>query len=206
MKAEARQHRRDQIMDAAIDLLIERGYRETTMLAVARRAGASKETLYAWFGDKGGLFEAIIQRNAATVQQVLDRHLAGDAPMEQVLTEFGRALLSLLLSDNAVAINRAAISESSADPSLARTLARSGRDATLPAFVAFLEKRRDEQEIWFESADRVTENFLGLLLGDTQVRRLLGELPAPGKAWIRTRAADTTRTFLRLYNVSEAER
>lgn len=199
MKSEARQQRCDQIMDAAVDLLIERGYRDTTMLAVARRAGASKETLYAWFGDKGGLFEAIIQRNAAAVQQVLDRHLAGDAPMERALTDFGRALLSLLLSDNAVAINRAAISEARADPTLARTLARSGRDATLPAFVAFLEKRKREGALRFDSAGQTAENFLGLLLGDAQVRRLLGVLPVPGKVWVRSRAVDATRAFLRLY-------
>jgi AcrR family transcriptional regulator len=199
MKSEARQQRRDQIMDAAVDLLIERGYRDTTMLAVARRAGASKETLYAWFGDKGGLFEAIIQRNAATVQQVLDRHLAGDAPMEQALTEFGRALLSLLLSDNAVAINRAAISEARADPTLAQTLSRSGRDATLPAFVAFLEKRKEVEALRFDSAGQAAEDFLGLLLGDAQVRRLLGVLPIPGNVWVRSRAVDATHAFLRLY-------
>jgi AcrR family transcriptional regulator len=47
------------------ELLVERGYGGTTMAAVAERAGSSKETLYAWFGSKQGLFTAVIRRQAA---------------------------------------------------------------------------------------------------------------------------------------------
>ena len=36
------------------------------MLSVARRAGASKETLYSWFGNRDGLLRALIERNADT--------------------------------------------------------------------------------------------------------------------------------------------
>jgi AcrR family transcriptional regulator len=78
MKAASRDKRRDEILDVAIEVLSERGYRDASMLEVARRASASKETLYAWFGDKGGLFEAVIRRNAQAVQAVLARHLEGD--------------------------------------------------------------------------------------------------------------------------------
>jgi AcrR family transcriptional regulator len=39
------------VLEAALELLVERGYRRTTMAAIAERATASKETLYAWFGD-----------------------------------------------------------------------------------------------------------------------------------------------------------
>lgn len=67
------------------------------------------------------------------------RHVEENAPPEIVLKEFCAALLELLLGDSAVAINRAAISEAQSDPSLARTLASAGREATLPAFIRFLE-------------------------------------------------------------------
>ena len=204
MKAGARERRRDEILDVATALLAERGYRDTSMLEVARRASASKETLYAWFGDKHGLFEAVVRRNAEAVQSVLARHLEGEAGTEAVLLEFGRALLELLLGDSAVAVNRAAISEARSDPRLAKILAAGGRDATLPSFRRFLALRGRAGELQIGSAAEAAEDYLGLLLGDAQVRRLLGVLAAPDTAQIEARAARAAKSFLRLYGTPSA--
>ncbi|MCP4385594.1 MAG: TetR family transcriptional regulator [Hyphomicrobiales bacterium] len=186
-------------MDIAVEVLAEKGYRDASMLAVARRARASKETLYAWFGDKSGLFEAIIARNARNVQAVLARHLTDDAPLETALADFGRALLELLLGDSAVAINRAAISEAPTDPSLSRLLASTGRDATLPAFVAFLDRHAARGALAINAPADAAQDFLGLVLADLQVRRLLGLLPVPEDTEIDGRAVRATAAFLRLY-------
>ena len=199
MKAASRDKRRDEIMNAAIEILSERGYRDASMLEVAKRASASKETLYAWFGDKRGLFESVIRRNAEAVQAVLARHLEGDASTERVLVDFGRALLELLLGDSAVAINRAAISEARSDPSLAQILASAGREATLPSFIRFLELCRERGALRIEAPSQAAEDFLGLLLADTQIRRLLGLFAAPKKAQFEARAVRAAKNFLRLY-------
>lgn len=199
MKAASRDRRRHEIMNVAIEVLAQRGYRDASMLEVARRTSASKETLYAWFGDKRGLFEAVIRRNAEAVQAVLARHFESDASTEVVLVEFGRALLGLLLGDSAVAINRAAISEARSDPRLAQILASAGREATLPSFIRFLELHRGRGALRIEAPSEAAEDYLGLLLGDTQTRRLLGLLAAPKKAQIEARALRATKNFLRLY-------
>ncbi len=199
MKTASRDARRDEILAVAIEVLAEKGYRDASMLEIARRASASKETLYAWFGDKRGLFEAVIQGNARTVQLLLARHLANDAPAELVLVEFGRALLQLLLGDSAVAINRAAISEATSDPRLSEILTRAGREATLPGFLRYLELQRERGLMTFDDPSLAAQDFLGLLLGDIQVRRLLGRLPAPRKAQVEARAARAAKNFLRLY-------
>jgi AcrR family transcriptional regulator len=184
-----------------VALLSERGYRDTSMLEIARRASASKETLYAWFGDKLGLLEALTRRNAQTVQGVLTRHLDGNAPPERLLFEFGSALLQLLLGDSALAMNRAAISEVNSDPSLADTLAGAGRQAVLPIFVQLLDAHGKRGALKLDDPSQAAEDFLGLLLGDTKVRRILGLMPPPKKAQIETRAARATRAFMRLYGV-----
>lgn len=199
MKTTTRDRRRDQILDVAVQVLVERGYRDTTMLEVARRAAASKETLYAWFGNKTGLFEAVIRRNAEAVQAVLSTHLEDATPPQRVLEDFGRALLALLLGDSAVAINQAAISEAHCDPVLAECLARSGRDATLPAFIGFLKRQCDLGVLRADRPQQAAEDFLGLLLADLQVRRLLGLVPAPEAAEVADRAARASRAFLSLY-------
>src|SRR5918992_1014035 len=60
---------REVVLDAAFALLAERGYQGTTMGAVAERAGSSKETLYAWFASKHGLFAALVRRQAEAINR-----------------------------------------------------------------------------------------------------------------------------------------
>jgi AcrR family transcriptional regulator len=201
MKSGSREKRRNEILDIAVEILSEKGYREASMLEVAKRASASKETLYAWFGDKRGLFEAVIQRNALEVQTTMSRHLEANAPMEQGLAEFGRALLSLLLGESAVAINRAAITEAKSDPKLAQTLAKVGREATLPYFIRFLEHHRETRALEIGDPRQAAEEYLGLLLGDIQIRRLLGIMEAPKKAAIEARVNRAGESFLKIYTV-----
>ena len=52
--------RREEILKVALSVLAERGYRGASMREIAVRAQASKETLYAWFGNKRGLFEELV--------------------------------------------------------------------------------------------------------------------------------------------------
>ena len=57
--AQAEQTRR-RILDAALQLFVERGYAGTTVAAVARSAGVVPETVYLVCGAKRGLLEAVI--------------------------------------------------------------------------------------------------------------------------------------------------
>ena len=60
MRADTRARRQAQIEEVAYRLLQIRGYAATSMLAVAREASASNETLYRWYGDKNGLFTSMV--------------------------------------------------------------------------------------------------------------------------------------------------
>ena len=52
--------RRREILRVAFTVFAENGYSGATMLDIARRARASKETLYAWFQNKEKLFETLL--------------------------------------------------------------------------------------------------------------------------------------------------
>src|SRR5260370_21811596 len=56
----AKQERRKQILDAAYAEFAAKGYAGASMEAIARRAHASKETLYAWFDNKETLFNTLL--------------------------------------------------------------------------------------------------------------------------------------------------
>ncbi|MYE03082.1 MAG: hypothetical protein F4Y03_17760 [Alphaproteobacteria bacterium] len=103
------------------------------------------------------------------------------------------------MGDGAVAINRAAISEARSDPELARILVETGREATLPFFVRYLERCRERGLLDFDDPWEAAETFLGLLLGDKQIRRLLGVVETPDAGEIETRARQAAVRFLKLY-------
>jgi AcrR family transcriptional regulator len=52
--------RRSQILDAAVEVFLENGYGGATIDLVVERTGASKATVYSFFGGKDGLFAAIV--------------------------------------------------------------------------------------------------------------------------------------------------
>jgi AcrR family transcriptional regulator len=50
-----------EILDAALDLFVERGFAATRLEDVAQRAGVSKGTVYLYFDSKEDLFKAVIR-------------------------------------------------------------------------------------------------------------------------------------------------
>lgn len=70
-----------EIMAAALDIFVERGFAATKLDDVAARAGVSKGTLYLYFPSKEELFKAVIQQGILPVleqsEEMLARH-SGD--------------------------------------------------------------------------------------------------------------------------------
>jgi len=199
--------RRQEVLDAAFAVLAERGYRRTTMLEIARRASASKETLYAWFGNKQGLFAELILRNAEGINGILSRCLDCDQDdLAETLEAFGSELLKLLLGAPSLVINRTAMAEAADDPTLGRLLLAKGRDTALPKLARFFQAQQEAGRLDFDDVELAIDSFMGLLIGDLQQRRLLGGLSMPNKRAIEARAKRAVRQFLILFGPKAAAR
>ncbi|WP_121634529.1 TetR/AcrR family transcriptional regulator [Tropicibacter alexandrii] len=169
MKADTRDLREAQIAEAAYALLSEKGFQGLSMLAVAKRAKASNETLYRWYGDKLGLFRALIARNVAEVGEALE---AADG-----LEELGRQLLGMLLSPRAVALNRAAAADAS--NTLGAVLAQAGRGVVFPVLVARMSQEVAAGHLTGEP-EALAGLWVDLLVGDWQIRCATGAMAIPG--------------------------
>ena len=192
--------RRGEILKVALSVLAERGFRGASMREIAERAQASKETLYAWFGDKRGLFEELVRWQAERVDAAVVPSLErGDDDPAVVLRAFAVELQRLLLGERAVVINRAAIAEVPSDPTFAQILAAKGRDTVVPKPGRYLEGQRERGRLDFEDVGMAVDVLIGLTIADQQVRRLLGVLPIPGPEQIESRAERAVRDFLTLF-------
>lgn len=186
MREETRSLRQTQIETAAYKMLEEKGYAGTSMQGIAREARASNETLYSWYGDKLGLFKALVTRNASEVKSLLEVELSAARDGLSILELFGPKLLMLLLGDRAIALNRAA----AADPSgtLGATLSEAGRDTVLPLVVQVLEVAREQGQLSFDQTTPAVGLYFDLLIGDLQIRRVIGRVPAPSSDFCVTRS------------------
>lgn len=186
MREETRSLRQEQIETAAYEMLEEKGYAGTSMQGIARQARASNETLYSWYGDKQGLFKALVTRNAAEVKSLLKDELSTARDGLSILEVFGPKLLMLLLGDRAIALNRAA----AADPSgeLGATLSQAGRESVFPLVVQVLETARQQGQLSFDQTEPTVGLYFDVLIGDLQIRRVIGRVPAPSLDFCVTRS------------------
>lgn len=84
MRERYREHVRAAVLETAHDLIAERGWERVRMGEIAEAVGVSRALLYKEFGDKPGLGEAVVLREAARfiegIENVLAHH-GSDASM-----------------------------------------------------------------------------------------------------------------------------
>lgn len=201
LPAHAREHRRREVLSAALEVIAERGFERTTMQAIADRAGASKETLYSWFGGREGVVSALIESNADTSAERVTAAL-GAMPTSRddartVLVGYATSLLTLLTGGESVALNRAAMTS----PALGEALLASGRNRVGPIVEDFIGRLDQAGLLRAPDPAEAFRTLYGLVVRDTQIRVLLGETP-PSARRIATDAEAAVDRFLELYGAS----
>lgn len=197
MRDEKRAIREEQIIEAAYGLLEARGASGMSMLAVARAAKASNETLYNWYGDKLGLFRAMALRNGTEIVARLEAALAADASPLEALDGIGPLLLELLTGPRAVALARAAAGDASG--ALGAALAEAGRARVKPMIEALCQRALDDRALKGGDAETICETYLSLLLGDLQIRRAIHAAPPLPRPALRARADRALMQTWRLF-------
>lgn len=195
MRESSQIERRRSIEEAAYELIDEKGYDNISMLAIAKRAKASNETLYRWYGDKKGLFQAMVIRNADEVYASLLEDLDRQRDPMQILEDISLKLLRLLTSDRAIALNRAAAADASGELGIA--LSKVGRERVLPLISKVLGQIKDQGTFSDLSLDEVTRLYMSLLIGDLQIRRAIGVMSVPNEAELKTKTRKALEYLLK---------
>ncbi|XHE11866.1 TetR/AcrR family transcriptional regulator [Agrobacterium deltaense] len=202
MRSESKELRRREIVEHAFAMLAQDGYAAFSMQALAKVSRSSKETLYGWFGGKAGLYEAMVAENAATL--VLPSAEAADGVGE--LSRFGADLLTVLLGERAVLLNRVAAAEAGSETTLGEFLSAKGRSHVMPKLAIYFAALAQQGAICAEASEEPAEIWLSLLVGDSQVRRATGAIGLPTEEDIRALSARAAILIFRLYGTNEKTR
>lgn len=193
------QRRLKRLLDIAADLFFELGYEGTSMEAIARRAGASKQTIYANFASKADLFAAVFRRRADAYFGQFLRALAGNVSLEEGLRGFASHLLEIVLDSQARALRRLVIGETHRFPELGQTFWELGPGRSLGLLADFLREKSNEGEIQIKNASLAAEQFASLVTAGTVWAAELGFLHELSPAERAARVDRAAAAFLKLY-------
>lgn len=196
--------RQEEVLEAALGLLVEGGERAITTAGLARAANCSKESLYKWFGDRDGVLAAMIAYQASKVRVAVGGP-AAQRPADTYradLEGFGVDLLTVLSGPASLALNRLAIGQASREGSrLGDLLVARGRRAVSTRAKALLEAGKRAGHLRFEDTQDAFETLYGLIVRDMHVRLMLGEhVPATNTdTAMANHVATAVDQFFRLY-------
>jgi AcrR family transcriptional regulator len=187
--------RREAILAAGRELFLEKGYSATSLADVVGRSGGSLATVYELFGNKRGLFEAILVGYA---EEILSPLCATDvAPdPERGLAAVGRRYLESILCPTAVAWFRAVIQEAPHVPELRETFFCPEGAPVERALSGYLGELARQGKLAIEDPLVAAGQFLDLLRGGLHRRALAGESAAPSAAEIDRQVSGAVRLFL----------
>jgi AcrR family transcriptional regulator len=192
--------RRRAMLIAAVNVLMEQGYSRASTLEIATRARVSKRELYAEFGSKRGILEALIASSAKRMQVPLAPAEIGDRhALAAALTAYGVSVLTTLTNPYVLAMYRLAVAEAPADSELGSILDASGRQPNRQALMEIVRRGQAAGFLGAGEPDRIGQQFFALLMGDLMVWLLLGVGEAPDAREIADRAEAATRAVLTLH-------
>jgi TetR/AcrR family transcriptional regulator, fatty acid metabolism regulator protein len=140
LKERQRHEREELILRAADELLLERGYHDTSIDDIAARVGISKGTVYVHFASKEDLVFALIGRGMLQLQATLDDILAAPGTPREKLHAILRQLSAGMLSRQRIVLVEALFH----DPELRSRL---------------MERREMFGKIWGDPQNRIAALF-----------------------------------------------
>jgi AcrR family transcriptional regulator len=116
--------KRNQVIDAAVELFLMNGYDQTSMDGIAARAGVSKTTVYAHYADKLALFKAVVERAAESlaIEPKERKRVPASEGVEERLTHLIVSVIEATIQPDFRAFLRIMISESARHPDLAEIM------------------------------------------------------------------------------------
>lgn len=196
--------KRRALLDGALAVFAADGYTRASIDNIARAAGVSTRTIYNQFGDKAGLFEAVIidsaERVAAAQVITVQRYLGKIVDIEADLIEFGRIWASPAPEYAAhFTLVRQILAEAGHIPEAAlRAWQEAGPLRVRHEIATHLRRIADAGHLDIHDADLAAVHLVQLVAGEVNARSFHGAIPLP-PAEVHRLADAGARAFLHGY-------
>lgn len=171
-----RAQKAEQIFVAAQEIFLEAGYGAASMDSVACRARVSKATIYAHYGSKRALFEAVIRRRAESIAAgfTIPETMTD---LRQTLSAIASSFCDMILTSEAVAMFRVVLAEVIHQPDVGEAFYSAGPTYARRCLADLLGRLADHGmlNIDQQQVHTASDLFLSMLANDAHMRALFGQ-------------------------------
>lgn len=147
-RSDRKDARPGEVLDAALDTFLEKGFAGTRMQDIAARLGVSKGTIYLYYASKEAVFEALVRErlvpNIARAEAMVAA--TADKPAAVQLTAILLMMREVLADPRRVALPKLVIAEAGNFPDLARFYRREVMERALGLLAGILRRGADRGE------------------------------------------------------------
>ena len=191
--------KRRQIIEGAREIFMADGFDAASMNDIARAAGVSKGTLYAYFNSKVALFEALIREDRAHQPERNTMFPVDEPDPAKALAIYGRALVAHVTRSNALTQARVVAFAAAKFPRLGQAFYEAG-----PMFgVRLLTGRLDAfvvaGKLVISDTSLAARQFIDLCLGDVLKRLLFMVVTSLSEEEIGLTADSAVDMFMKAY-------
>ncbi|WP_457096902.1 TetR/AcrR family transcriptional regulator [Lysobacter sp. P5_B9] len=197
--------KRAAILEAAKRMFTGHGFERVSMDQIAAEAGVSKLTVYSHFGDKETLFSAAI--TAKCEEQLANGLFAvdPDSSLRDQLLGIGRAFLTLINSEESLAILRV-VATQPPPTKLGQLFWDAGPRLVQEALASFLRDEIAAGALDIPDVQRAASQFLCMLKGEMHMLLLCGCIEQVDPAEAEAHVQATVDMFLRAYQATPARK
>ena len=194
--------KRELILERALEVFVDHGYVGATTDQLAAAASVSKQTLYKEFGDKEGVFTALIQFACdrvddpfASLVDQMSSVASADEAVELMAGQFTRSIMS----PDVQRLRRLVIAEATRFPQLGELYWREGFLRVVDSVAGCLSILAERGLLDVPDARLAAHHFAGILLWIPSNQTMFAVSSALDETELGDTIAAGCRTFLRAY-------
>lgn len=166
--------RLDLLLDAAADVFTAQGFDAASTNEIARRASASKLSIYSRYPTKADLFIAVLEHRMNRIFREMTATIPDHAPLHAALFRFGKGILRSALSDGQVALLRVVSMETVRFPQLGQRFFELGPGRGIGALATYLQGQINKGVLREEDPTMMAQHYIGMIAGPSLLFSLLG--------------------------------
>jgi len=188
--------RREAFLNAAREVFQRKGFAEATLDDVIALSGGSRQTLYALFRGKQGLFEAIVSDTCETIFKSLTPEKLATRSVDEVLKDVGTSYLTIVTSPTCLSLSRLIIAEAPRIPEMVQRFWELGPGRGRAFLAEFFDRQIERGLLQMPDSQAGAAYFLEMLAGTLRLQCLLGLREPPTPQEIEKRVEEAVAHFL----------
>ncbi|MEO0939432.1 MAG: TetR/AcrR family transcriptional regulator [Pseudomonadota bacterium] len=189
----------DQVIEGAREVFMADGFERASVDEIARVAGVSKATLYAYVPDKRVLFMEVLRAECARQTKHVVELIDDAAPPRAVLGFAGRSFLRFLTSRLGQQIFRICLTEAEHFPEIGRVFHESGPQVMRAEMAAYFAEAEARGELQIDDYALAADQFGEMCKADIWLRCIFGVTEAPSEAEVDRVIDGAVDTFMARY-------